>query len=72
MAAAVCPTVRCMLTDSEIQNIRQGVREGLRGPVLTKWLEMLLAERQELLARLRAAERRTQEPAAPVQAPETA
>jgi hypothetical protein len=43
-----------MLGDAELEEIRQGVRDGLRGPVLVKWLRLLLEERDELAARLHA------------------
>ena len=36
-----------LLTDVEIAEIREGVKSGLRGPVLTKWCEQLLADRDE-------------------------
>jgi hypothetical protein len=34
-----------LLSDEEVAEIREGVRSGLRGPVQTKWVEMLLADR---------------------------
>jgi hypothetical protein len=45
-----------MLSDADLEEIRQGLREGLRGPILLKWCQQLLAERYELVARLRALE----------------
>ncbi len=36
-----------LLTDREVEEIRIGVKSGLRGPVLSKWLEQLLADRDE-------------------------
>ena len=35
----------CLLTGPEIAEIREGL--GLRGPVLTKWAELLLADHDE-------------------------
>jgi hypothetical protein len=45
-----------VLTTADLEEIRQGLRDGLRGPILTKWCEQLLAERDELAARMQAAE----------------
>ena len=45
-----------MLSDAELEEARQGVREGLRGPVVVKWLRQLLEDREELLARLQTLE----------------
>lgn len=36
-----------LLTDAEIAEIREGLKSGLRGPVLTKWAEQLLADHDE-------------------------
>lgn len=38
-----------LLTEAQIAEIRDGVKSGLRGPVMLKWIEWLLAERDELL-----------------------
>jgi hypothetical protein len=43
-----------MLTDADLEEIRQGLRDGLRGPILLKWCEKLLADRDELARRLAA------------------
>jgi hypothetical protein len=55
-----CPgpgsTLAAMLTDADLEEIRQGLRDGLRGPILLKWCQQLLAERDELAARLQALE----------------
>ena len=45
-----------MLSDADLEEISQGLRDGLRGPILLKWCEQLLADRDELAARLQAAE----------------
>ena len=45
-----------MLTDEEVATIRRKLAEGWRAPVLLKGLEELLADRDELLARLAALE----------------
>jgi hypothetical protein len=45
-----------MLSDADLEEIRQGLRDGLRGPILLKWCQQLLAERDELAARLQALE----------------
>ena len=54
---------RVVLTEVDLEEIRQGLRDGLRGPILLKWCQQLLAERDELVARLRVldAAKRTQE-----------
>ncbi len=36
-----------LLTDQEVEAIRNGVREGLRGPLLSKWVAQLLADHDE-------------------------
>ena len=33
-----------MLTEAEVEEIRKGVAEGLRGPVILKWVEQLLED----------------------------
>jgi hypothetical protein len=43
-----------MLTDAEAEEIRRGLGAGMRGPVLIKWCEQLLADRDERVARERA------------------
>jgi hypothetical protein len=43
-----------VLTDQEADEIRRGLASGLRGPVLIKWCEQLLADRDERVARERA------------------
>lgn len=45
-----------MLSDADLEEIRLGLRDGLRGPILVKWCEQLLAERDEFVARLQALE----------------
>ena len=32
-----------LLTEEQVAEIRAGVREGIRGPVMLKWVEQLLA-----------------------------
>ena len=51
-----------MLSEAQVEEIRQGLRTGLRGPVLLKWCEHLLADRQELMRRLRDADDAGREP----------
>lgn len=36
-----------LLTDDQLAEIRAGVRDGIRGPVMLKWIELLLADRDE-------------------------
>jgi hypothetical protein len=43
-----------MLTDEEVEGIRQGVRDGTRGPVMLSWVEKLLQDRDERIQRDRA------------------
>ena len=43
------PEVR-ILTDDEIEEIRRGVEGGTRGPVLLKWIELLLADHDARVA----------------------
>jgi hypothetical protein len=45
-----------VLSDADLEEIRQGLRDGLRGPVLLKWCQQLLADRDELAASLQALE----------------
>jgi len=45
-----------MLTDEEAETIRRKLAEGCRGPVLLKWLEQLLQDRDERRQREREAE----------------
>jgi hypothetical protein len=45
-----------MLTDERVAEIRGGLATGLRGPMLIKWIEELLTDRDELVAQLRALE----------------
>jgi hypothetical protein len=33
-----------LLTDEELAEIRDGVRSGMRGPLMLKWVAMLLAD----------------------------
>jgi hypothetical protein len=40
-----------VLTDAEVEEIRQGLASGMRGPVLIGWCEKLLADRDEKVAR---------------------
>jgi hypothetical protein len=48
-----------VLKAADIEENRQGLRDGLRGPILIKWCELLLAERDELVARLQMPEAAT-------------
>ncbi len=41
-----------MLIDKEAEDIRRGLAAGMRGPVLLKWCELLLADRDERRAEL--------------------
>ena len=36
-----------MLTDEEAENIRKGLAKSWRGPILLRWLEQLLQDREE-------------------------
>lgn len=36
-----------LLSEAQVLEIRAGVREGVRGPVMLKWIEQLLADRDE-------------------------
>jgi hypothetical protein len=36
-----------LLTDDQADEIRRGLAGGVRGPVLIKWVELLLADRTE-------------------------
>ncbi len=36
-----------MLTEEKVEEIRQGVKSGLRGPVMLKWVEALLRDWDE-------------------------
>jgi hypothetical protein len=43
-----------LLTDDQADEIRRELASGLRGPILIKWCEQLLADRDERVARERA------------------
>jgi hypothetical protein len=43
-----------LLTDDQADEIRRGLASGVRGPVLIKWVELLLADRAERRKRERA------------------
>jgi hypothetical protein len=45
---------RRLLTEAEVSEIREGVRTGIRGPVMLKWIEQLLNERDFRLAQQEA------------------
>lgn len=36
-----------LLTEDQLAEIRAGVKEGIRGPVVTKWLEWMIADHDE-------------------------
>jgi hypothetical protein len=38
---------RRLLTEDELQEIRDGVRFGMRGPIVLKWVEQLLGDHDE-------------------------
>jgi hypothetical protein len=40
-----------MLTEPEVDEIRQGVKNGIRGPVMQSWVERLLRDRDERIRR---------------------
>ena len=40
-----------VLSESEVDEIRRGVREGIRGPVTLSWVERLLKDRDERIRR---------------------
>jgi hypothetical protein len=42
-----------MLSDQQADEIRRGLAAGMRGPILIKWVEQLLADRDERRARER-------------------
>ena len=43
-----------MLTETDVARIRQGLREGIVGPLVLTWVERLLADRDERIERDRA------------------
>jgi len=47
-----------MLTDEEAEDIRCGLAAGMRGPVLIKWVRMLLEDRDQRIALERSRQRR--------------
>ena len=47
-----------MLTDDEADEIRLGLAAGLRGPILIKWVRVLLEDRAERRALERSRQRR--------------
>jgi hypothetical protein len=45
-----------VLTDEQAEEIRKGLAEGRRGPVLLEWMEQLVQDRDERRQREREAE----------------
>ena len=43
-----------MLSEDEVREIREGIKEGLHGPVVLTWVERLLKDRDERVRRDRA------------------
>jgi hypothetical protein len=43
-----------MLSEDEVREIREGMKAGVRGPVVVTWVERLLKDRDERLRRDRA------------------
>jgi len=43
-----------LLTDDQADEIRRGLAAGVRGPILIKWVELLLGDRAARRARERA------------------
>ena len=43
-----------MLSEDDVREIREGIKQGLRGPVVVTWVERLLKDREERLRRDRA------------------
>ncbi len=41
------PLEKRLLTEQEVEVIRAGVAQGIRGPVMLKWVAQLLADRDE-------------------------
>lgn len=46
-----------MLSDKEADEIRSSVEGGTRGPVLLKWIRLLLEDREERVKREKAVDR---------------
>jgi hypothetical protein len=40
-----------MLSEDEVREIREGLKDGLRGPVVSTWVERLLRDREERIRR---------------------
>jgi hypothetical protein len=40
-----------MLSEEDVERIRQGVREGIRGPIVLSWVQKLLLDREERVLR---------------------
>jgi hypothetical protein len=40
-----------MLSEEEVERIKQGVREGMRGPIMLSWVQKLLSDRDERVLR---------------------
>ncbi len=53
---AVSELASLMLSDEEAEDILERITTGVRGPVLLKWLERLLQDREERRQRERGAE----------------
>jgi len=40
-----------MLSEEEVKEIREGLKQGLRGPLVATWVERLLKDREERVRR---------------------
>jgi hypothetical protein len=55
----ISPSIRLpwsMLADEEVEEIKAGVKLGLRGPIMLRWIEELLRDRDERIERDRRRE----------------
>jgi len=58
-----------MLNEDEVREMREGLREGLRGPVVSTWVERLLKDRDERIRRDRSLAAQLLAPSEPPEGP---
>jgi hypothetical protein len=58
-----------MLNEDEVREIREGIKQGLRGPVVVTWVERLLKDREERVRRDRTLAAQLLAPNEPLEGP---
>ena len=58
-----------MLSEDEVREVREGIKQGLRGPVVVTWVERLLRDRDERVRRDRVLAAQLLAPNEPLEGP---